>query len=508
LYTIAEQIDDRFLRRHFGAAPSLVLKPEGAIGMPKRPDWKAIERMYDPKGKPKAADKRRFQDFLAFVHDSSDTDFAGKVGDWIDIDAFAKFLAGTVVTSSLDSILVGGHNYYIVLHPTTGKFHFLPWDLDLAFGGFPLAGADGVRLSIDKPAVAQEVLIRRFLDVPRCRERYRLHCRRAAELVRGSEPLRAWLEATVAPVVRKEDRTTVAGGIPGMGGFPGFGRPPGAGAPGMGGPPPGAGFGGFGGFGRPGAGPGGGFPPGPGGGFGGGGVFAFPAPGQGARSGGAGRAAGPFGFGVGNPFQSIELKDFLPARADHVALQLAGKATGETPRGMMMPGVGGPGGPGAGGGRPGAGGPPGGFGGFDLGALVAGAVGTFLGNNAAEFDRAAWDSAWKTRLQSADANHDGTVDQKEWETFVDGIYASQPGLARIFPGQVRDAFSGTPFCWGRCPLPISARSPTRSEGEVSRGAGPRRRVARDADPERLEGTDNSQFVFQPARSIRKRTQKR
>jgi len=449
LYTVAEQVDDRFLTRHFGKAPTLVLKPEGAIGMPKRNSWKDIEKMYDPKGKPTAADKRRFQGFLEFVHDTSDAEFVAKVGEWLDIDAFAKFLAGTVVTSSMDSILVGGHNYYVVLHPTTGKFHFLPWDLDLAFGGFPLAGADGVKLSINQPAVAQEILIKRFLAVPRCKERYRVACRQVADLMRSSEPLRKRLETTVAPVVKLEDRSQVPGGIPGMGGFPGFGRQPGAGGPGAGGPP-GGGFGGFGAFGGPGQ-PGPGGPP-PGGGSGGGGVFAFPAPGQGGRPGGPGGRPGgpggppgPFGFGGPNPFETVPLKQFLQERPKQVALQLAGKAVGETPRGMMMPGMGGPGRPGAGGGRPGAGGPPGGFGGFDLGALVAGAVGTFLGNNAAEFDRLAWESAWKTRLQSADTNRDGTVDQKEWETFVDSIYANQPGLARIFPGQVRDAFSGTPF---------------------------------------------------------------
>ncbi len=449
LYTVAEQVDDRFLAKHFGKAPTLVLKPEGAVGMPKRNSWKDIEKMYDPKGKPTAADKRRFQGFLEFVHDASDAEFAANVGDWLDIDAFAKFLAGTVVTSSMDSILVGGHNYYVVLHPTTGKFYFLPWDLDLAFGGFPLAGADGVKLSVDQPAIAQEVLIKRFLAVPRCKDRYRAACRQVADLMRSSEPLRKRLETVVAPVVKQEDRTAVAGGIPGMGGFPGFGGPARGGAPGAGGPPPGGGFGGFGGFGgpgRPGGGPGSpnpgaGGPP-PGGGFGGGGFFAVPVPRQGGRPGGPG---GPFGFGGPNPFETVALKQFLQERPKQVMLQLAGKAVGETPRGMMMPGMGGPGRPGAGGGRPGAGGPPGGFGGFDLGAMVAGAVGTFLGDNAAEFDRAAWENVWKTRLESADSNRDGTVDQKEWDALVDRIYADQPGFARIFPGQVRNAFSGTPF---------------------------------------------------------------
>lgn len=450
LYTLAEQIDDRFLARHFGKAPTLVLKPEGAIGMPRQANWKTVERMYDPKGKPTAADKKRFQAFLEWLHGSSDTEFAAQVGDWVDVDAFAKFLAGTVVTASLDSILMGGHNYYMVLHPATGKFHFLPWDLDLAFGGFPLSGIDPLKLSIDKPAVEREVLIRRFLAVPRCKVAYVAACKQVVKLMQASEPLRRSLEQRVAAVVKQEDRTRVPGGVPGMGGFPpmGPGGPGGGpgGFPGFGGRPGQApGFPGGGPGNPPNSGPGAGIPgagfpgqaPRPGGGPGG-----FPGFGGPPGAGPGGNRPGPFGMGGPNPFDGMPLVKFLQERPKQVLAQLAGKAPGEQPRGMMMPGPGGPGGPG--GGRP-PGGGPGGFPGFDISAMVASALGTFLGETATEFDRAGWETAWRKRLAGVDSDSDGSIRDTEWDAFVEKTYANQPGIARIFPVQVRDAFGDSPF---------------------------------------------------------------
>ncbi len=36
LYTIVEQVDDRFLQEHFGAKGGLLLKPEGLLGVVKQ----------------------------------------------------------------------------------------------------------------------------------------------------------------------------------------------------------------------------------------------------------------------------------------------------------------------------------------------------------------------------------------------------------------------------------------------------------------------------------------
>ncbi|MFM7320171.1 MAG: CotH kinase family protein, partial [Armatimonadota bacterium] len=402
LYTVAEQVDDRFFERIWGLRPTLVLKPENATGLPKPKDWATAEKMFDPKGKPTKADKARFLEFLDLIHDADDRTFAARIAEFLDIPSFARFLAGTVVSASLDSILALGHNYYLVLHPRDGKFRFLPWDLDLAFGGFPVVGADPIRLSIDQPAVERERLIERFLAVPAARTEYRAACSQAAAWLERARPMERRLAASVARIIAREDRTTVAGGIPGMGGLPGPGGPGGFG------PPPGGGFGPPpGGFGPP---PGGfGPPPGGRGGFG--------PPGGGA----GGRRPGP-GFGApgGNPFQAVPVGKFLAERPVHVRAQLAGKEKGERPRGF--PDFGGPGG-----------------GGFDLSGMVAMGLDQFLTAGIGSPDAKAWDAAWEKRLRAMDRGGDGTVDANEWKQAIDAVYGGMPAFARILPNQLLES---------------------------------------------------------------------
>ena len=42
-------------------------------------------------------------------------------------------------------LLLLGHNYYLYLHPTTNKLHFIPWDLDRAFANFGSCGPPASR---------------------------------------------------------------------------------------------------------------------------------------------------------------------------------------------------------------------------------------------------------------------------------------------------------------------------------------------------------------------------
>ena len=323
LYTSSEQLDTDFLKSAYGTAPTLVLKPEGAHTLPYGDDWAPYEKTYDSKGKPTDADKQHFMAFTKFVHEASDDEFAAKLGTYLDIPQFAKFLAGTVVTSSLDTILMMGHNFYIVRNPKTGKYEFLPWDLDLAFGGFPMAGIDATQLSIYQPVGDREILVKRFLSVPAAQTSYLAACKSAITILEGIALEVDQLTKLVAPVKQLEDITLDQGG-------PGGSQRPG-------------------GFGEPGAVSAskdaifvvsgnrllkfssnglilessvqlpaleaGGFP--------------------GGQFGGPGGPGGPGAFG-----RNIDLNDFIKQRITQVKLQLDGKSQGVTPRSM------GPGGPG------------------------------------------------------------------------------------------------------------------------------------------------------------------
>ena len=112
--------------------------------------------------------------FAQLVTSASDAEFAAKLGDFLDLDEFARFMSATVWLSNMDSILAMGQNFYVYLHPVTAKFQFLPWDLDHSFGQFPMAGTQTQReqLSLQKPWRGENRFLERVFKVEAFKQRY------------------------------------------------------------------------------------------------------------------------------------------------------------------------------------------------------------------------------------------------------------------------------------------------------------------------------------------------
>ena len=76
---------------------------------------------------------------------------------------------------NLDTLLAMPQNYYLYLHPKTGKFIFFPWDLDICFAGWPLGGppAKQMNLSLIHPHSSDEhKLIDRLFGIESIKSRY------------------------------------------------------------------------------------------------------------------------------------------------------------------------------------------------------------------------------------------------------------------------------------------------------------------------------------------------
>jgi spore coat protein H len=183
LYTLVEYVDEEFLRKHFGNGDGLLLKPEGLQGGVQYlgEDWDKYKERYDAKsgekGEPGKKARQRLIEFAKLVNNASDAEFNQKIGDYLDVDAFLRFLSVNVLTSNLDSILAMGHNYYFYLNPATNKFIFFPWDLDLSFSGFPMGGSaeQQMDLSIDHPHTSTNKLIERLLAIEVIKKSYYNH---------------------------------------------------------------------------------------------------------------------------------------------------------------------------------------------------------------------------------------------------------------------------------------------------------------------------------------------
>jgi spore coat protein H len=163
LYNLVEDVGNAFTEEHFAVKKGAILKPVtpnpfSDLG----DDWKNYNQTYDPKGELSEEQKRRVIEFSKFVSTASDSDFAAKLGDYIDLDNFARYMAITAWLTDLDGILGPGQNYYLYLHPKTQKFLFIPWDQDQPFGQFPRGSQEQrENLSVQKPWTGENPFLKR-----------------------------------------------------------------------------------------------------------------------------------------------------------------------------------------------------------------------------------------------------------------------------------------------------------------------------------------------------------
>lgn len=94
----------------------------------------------------------------------------------VDVEAVLKYFAAHTVVVNLDSYIASmGHNYY--LYEDDGQLTILPWDYNLAFGGFQSGNAsDVVNFPIDTPvsgvSLEDRPLLGKLLEVPEYMEMY------------------------------------------------------------------------------------------------------------------------------------------------------------------------------------------------------------------------------------------------------------------------------------------------------------------------------------------------
>jgi spore coat protein H len=137
LYSVSENVDEAFLQDRFGTHKGALVKPSTQRPFTDMGDaWPAYNQTYDPKTRLTDAEKARIIAFSKFVSNASDAEFAAHIGDYLDLDAFARYFAVLVWMANPDSLLQLGQNYYVFLHPTTHKFQFIAWDQDGSFGNF------------------------------------------------------------------------------------------------------------------------------------------------------------------------------------------------------------------------------------------------------------------------------------------------------------------------------------------------------------------------------------
>jgi spore coat protein H len=205
LYTVVEPVNRDFLRDRWGADRGLLVKPERLQGLEYLgDDWKAYTNRYDPKGSTTSEDTRRFIDLTRLVARADDETFVRELPTRLDVPAFLRFIAITALLANYDSFVGNGHNYYLFQPAETRPAILIPWDLNEAFGGHPMAGsrASQAEFSVLQPGGSPNRLLERVLAHPTWANQYRGLLSQVVTNVARAERLTA--EATrYAEVVRE-----------------------------------------------------------------------------------------------------------------------------------------------------------------------------------------------------------------------------------------------------------------------------------------------------------------
>jgi hypothetical protein len=176
LYTLVENPDQNWAESRFGTRRVLILKTtSNTLFSYLGEEWSRYRNSYDPRTAVHESQARRVIDFSKLVSQADDPAFEAQLPEYLDLEAFARFLAVTVGLSSLDSILGRAGNFIVYLDPVSNRFCFAPWDLDQAFGGSVEVGTQEQRerLSLDHPWVGTNRFLERVFRVPAFRRAYR-----------------------------------------------------------------------------------------------------------------------------------------------------------------------------------------------------------------------------------------------------------------------------------------------------------------------------------------------
>ncbi len=137
LYLGVEQVDEVFIARNFEDKTGDLYKPEGTGS-----DLKWISDQIkdysglDLKTNLNSSDQSAMIEMLAAINNGED------IEEHLDIDEMLRYFAANTALVNLDSYQGQmKHNYY--LYEQNGKFSIIPWDYNMAFGGFGVGRGGG-----------------------------------------------------------------------------------------------------------------------------------------------------------------------------------------------------------------------------------------------------------------------------------------------------------------------------------------------------------------------------
>jgi spore coat protein CotH len=142
LYTIAEEVDQVYIDRILPDSDGVLYKVQqvGNSFSYLGEDPTLYDRVFEQKTAVNDTDLAPLIDFLRFVSQSTDEEFARDLPQWLDVDAFASYLAVNNLLVNYDSLAGMGNNYYLYYDYDEERFTILAWDTNESLGKISMGG--------------------------------------------------------------------------------------------------------------------------------------------------------------------------------------------------------------------------------------------------------------------------------------------------------------------------------------------------------------------------------
>jgi hypothetical protein len=201
IYLSVEHVNDDFLVRRFGNESGNLYKclyPADLTYRSENPDdykftRSGTERTYDLKTNEEFDDYADLASFISFLNKSSDTDFANRVEERFNVDGFLRYLAVSMLSGNWDNYWYLKNNFYLYNNPASGRFEFLPYDVDNTLG-VDWIGRDWATRNMYSWGHESEPrpLATRILAVPRFKDRYSYYADIFRPLFANADTVSKW----------------------------------------------------------------------------------------------------------------------------------------------------------------------------------------------------------------------------------------------------------------------------------------------------------------------------
>ncbi|MFH1198102.1 MAG: CotH kinase family protein [bacterium] len=166
LYVQVEEVDKRFLGRHFENNDGNLYKAssEGTTLEYHGTSQSNYEVGLELKTNEDENDWSKLIAMLDKLNNTSAENFVDVMNNCLELDVVCRYLALNMVLSNFDSYTGSGRNFYLYDDLTSGKFQIIPWDLNEAFGAFDNRWNVITTDIVNVPNLNQRPLNRRLLQ--------------------------------------------------------------------------------------------------------------------------------------------------------------------------------------------------------------------------------------------------------------------------------------------------------------------------------------------------------